>query len=261
MNFLQLVIKQMRQRSLSTSLTLLSVLLGVSLAVAIMVFNREGEKLFGQSDFGYDLVIGAKGSKLQLVLNTTYHMSMSPGNISYEVYESLAGRFPGAVRWAVPMAVGDNYKGYRIVGTTPQILPVDAAGERLDAGKVFEYRLDRTFELAQGRAFKPKTFEAVIGDEVARKTGLKLGDKIKATHGLVSNDLAAEDEHDERWTVVGVLQPTRTANDRVIFIPLESFYAIPAHESALEAMAQLESGRSRPRRRPIIITITKKPTN
>ena len=95
MNLFQLVTKQMRQRALSTWLTLLSVLLGVSLAVAIMILRREGQNLFAQTDFGYDILLGPpKGSPLQLTLNTVYHMDVSPGVIPYQLYEDMARKAP-----------------------------------------------------------------------------------------------------------------------------------------------------------------------
>src|SRR6202020_958457 len=91
MNLFQLVSKQMRQRALSTWLTLLSIMLGVALAVAIMILRREGANLFGQTDFGYDVLIGPpKGSPLQLTLNTAYHMDVSPGVIPYQIYKDMA---------------------------------------------------------------------------------------------------------------------------------------------------------------------------
>src|SRR6266404_4881673 len=93
MNLFQLVFKQMRQRALSTWLTLLSVVIGVALAVAIMILQRESDHLFGQSDFGYDVIIGPpKGSPLQLTLNTVYHLDKSPGNVPYSLYEDMARR-------------------------------------------------------------------------------------------------------------------------------------------------------------------------
>src|SRR6266513_2223817 len=95
MNLFQLVTKQMRQRALSTWLTLLSVLLGVSLAVAIMIVRREGQNLFAQTDFGYDILLGpSKGSPLQLSLNTVYHMDVSPGVIPYQLYQDMARKSP-----------------------------------------------------------------------------------------------------------------------------------------------------------------------
>jgi putative ABC transport system permease protein len=86
MNLLQLVLKQMRQRALGTWLTMLSILLSVALATAVLIAYRESGKIFGQSDYGYDVIVGAKGSRLQLVLNTVYHLDVSPGNVPYTVY-------------------------------------------------------------------------------------------------------------------------------------------------------------------------------
>src|SRR5215204_3093266 len=104
MNLFQLVLKQMRQRALGTWLTLLSVTLGVGLAVAVLLVRRGGESLFGQTDYGYDLIIG-KGSPLQLVLNTVYHIDKSPGNIPYTLYEQLVND-RRQVKIAIPIVVG-----------------------------------------------------------------------------------------------------------------------------------------------------------
>ena len=124
MNYFQLVLKQMRQRALSTWLTTLSVMLGVGLAVAIMVLGRESESLFGQNDYGYDCIIGKKGSKLQLVLNTVYHLDVSPGNIPFSEYTRLlnphlpagvplpADNYYKYVKIAVPTVVGDTLNGH-----------------------------------------------------------------------------------------------------------------------------------------------------
>ena len=95
MNIFQLIAKQMRQRSLSTWLTIFSILLGVALAIAIMIVRREGGNLFGQSDFGYDIILGPpKGSPLQLTLNTVYHLDQSPGVIPYQIYEDMVRKSP-----------------------------------------------------------------------------------------------------------------------------------------------------------------------
>src|SRR4051794_26311927 len=89
MNLFQLVLKQMRQRALGTWLTLLSVVLGVGLAIAVLIVRSGSEALLSQTDYGYDLIVG-KGSPTQLVLNTVYHIDKSPGNIPYSLYEQLA---------------------------------------------------------------------------------------------------------------------------------------------------------------------------
>src|SRR2546421_10387787 len=186
MNLFQLVLKQMRQRSLSTWLTMLSVLLGVSLAVGIMILSREGQNLFVQRDFGYDILIGPpKGSPLQLTLNTVYHMDVSPGVIPFQIYEDMARKSPPLpghpdyrpyVRVAVPFMVGDSYQGRRIVGTSPQMFGVDDDGKPVEGTK-FQYRKDRGYELAAGRVFAPRKFEAVIGSDVAERLHLQLYDE------------------------------------------------------------------------------------
>jgi len=240
MNLLQLVFKQMRQRALSTWLTMLSVVLGVGLAIAILVFQREGGRLFEQSDFGYDTIIGVKGNRLQLVLNTAYNLADSQGTIPYSFYEDLPRNLPrnywAAVQWKVPYAVGDYYEGHRVIGTLTTLFGVDESGQPLSGPSVPEYRVGRRFELASGRVFHPRKFEAVIGATVARNTGLGLGSTFKVQHGSPAPG-GYKDEHDEQWEVVGILQPTHTANDRAIFIPLVSFYAIPDHLKGLEQIA------------------------
>lgn len=254
-----LVFKQMRQRALGTWLTLLSVLLGMSLAIAILLFERGGAALFAQTDYGYDVIVGtSRGSPLQLVLNSAYHIDRSPGNMPYWVYEELSSRkrsLPGQfsylrhVQLAVPFAVGDTYKGRRIVATTPRMFGVDDAGNPIDLGSdpdklpgsIFQYRPGRRYELAEGQVFHPKKFEAVIGSDVARDLGVKMGDKIRATHGDPGAN-EKPDEHAEEWVVVGVLKPTGTANDRVLFIPLISSYTIVEHKKGMEAHSAARLG-------------------
>ena len=238
MNLFQLVLKQMRQRALGSWLTVLSVLLGVALATAVLLVRRESEKVFGQTDYGYDVIVGPRGSPLQLTINTVYHLDKSPGNIPYAIYEGLANPRHPQVKIAVPYAVGDTYKGRRIVGTLPKLFGFDDAGAPLPPERVIEYRPNKRYELARGRVFHAQKFEAVIGSDVGRTTGLDIGSKFKATHG---NPAAGqqEDVHEQEWEVVGVLKPTRTANDEVLFIPLSSFYAITGHEEALKAHDKL----------------------
>src|SRR5690349_18099797 len=152
MNLFQLVLKQMRQRALGTWLTLLSVVLGVALAVAVLLVRRGGESLFGQTDYGYDLIVG-KGSPLQLVLNTVYHIDASPGNIPYSEYERINGNRRLA-KQVIPLIVGDTYKRHRIVGTIPQMFGYDAELKRIeDDDDAFKYRPGKRFEFTEGTVF------------------------------------------------------------------------------------------------------------
>ena len=294
MNLFQLILKQMRQRSLGTWLTLLSVLLGTALAIGIILLRRGGESLFVQKEYGYDVLVGSgRGSPLQLVLNTAYHIDKSPGNLPYWVYEELTQPRPkptdrqrfnyfGHVRLAIPFARGDTYKSRPIIATTPRLFGVDDDLKPLpvykegDDGKpttemsdgIFQYRPGERFELADGRVFHPKKFECVVGAEVAQNLRVKVGKRIRASHGD-SKDTGADDEHgdhehdhahgedahNEEWTVTGILKPTGTANDRCVFIPLVSFYCIPDHDEALKAQTRAQMGQvaeRRPTTEPVV---------
>jgi putative ABC transport system permease protein len=116
---------------------------------------------------------------------------------------------------------------------------LDDDGKQLPADKVLEYRPDKRFEIADGSVFHARKFEAVIGSEIPKLTGLTIGSKFKATHGLGTE---RSDEHETEWTVVGILAPTHTANDRVLFIPLVTFYAISGHGEALGAIQRVRGG-------------------
>lgn len=260
MNLFQLVLKQMRQRALGTWLTLLSVLLGVALATAVIVFQREGERLFAQADFGYDVLVGpARGSPLQLTLNSIYHLDVAPGLLDYEVFKQLQ-RNRGTVRLAIPTATGDTYEGLPIVGTSPRMFnhtadvmvngqlqamplteePQPIVREGPNTMAPFEYRTGKSYELAEGRMFHPRRFEAVIGSEVTLRTKLQLGDLFHATHGMPGPNEAPDVHEDKEWRVVGRLARTGTSADRVIFIPLLSFYALGGHEEALTTINAIQ---------------------
>jgi putative ABC transport system permease protein len=252
MNYFQLVLKQMRQRALSTWLTTLSVMLGVGLAIAIMILGRESQSLFGQNDYGYDAIIGKKGSKLQLVLNTIYHLDVSPGNIPYDQYTRLQKPPAGIpvppdnyykyVKIAEPTVVGDTLNGqYRIVGVQTSFFGFDSHGNPLPPDEVMDYRPGKKLEIADGHVFAFNKFEAVVGSDIPRLTGKTIGSTFQATHGT---PIPGEppDIHMQVWKVVGVLAPTHTAIDRVVYIPLRSFYTIAEHGAGLIAEAALRSG-------------------
>jgi len=251
MNYFQLVLKQMRQRALSTWLTMLSVTLGVGLAIAIMILGRESQSLFGQNDYGFDAIIGKKGSKLQLVLNTIYHLDVSPGNIPYEQYTRLLD--PGFrplppdnyfkyVKLAIPTVVGDTLNGqYRIVGTLPSLFGYDEHGNPLPPDEVMDYRPGKKLQFSDGRVFAWNKFEAIVGSDIPRLTGKGIGTTFQATHGTpVPGE--PPDIHMQVWKVVGVLAPTHTAIDRCVYISLLSFYTIAEHGAGLIAQANLRNG-------------------
>ncbi|MFN3386091.1 MAG: ABC transporter permease [Candidatus Thermochlorobacter sp.] len=220
MNTLSLVFRNIAQRALSVTLTGISIALGVALISATVEIRRQVEENFSQASVGYEMILGAKGSALQLVLNTVYQLGDPVGNIPYAVYQKY--RNHPMVSYAIPYGLGDNYKGFRIIGTTEEIFTK------------FNYKPNQTFELAEGRAFKDdELYAAVLGSDVARQLGLKIGDTFIATHGLqeVAAEMAIEHEHDP-MKVVGILKPTYTTSDKAIYISLPTVWAI--HEEQKE---------------------------
>ncbi len=114
-----IVNKSLLQHKLSTTITILSVALAAALVMSVFSIRDQAESAFTGGPVGFDAVLGAKGSQLQLVINTVFHLATSPGNIPWSRYKSIKKN--ENVELAVPYAVGDNYRGYRLVGTTPEL--------------------------------------------------------------------------------------------------------------------------------------------
>ncbi|MCC5925242.1 MAG: ABC transporter permease [Bacteroidetes bacterium] len=213
MNLTSIVLKNLKKRLLSTTLTISSITLGIAMVVAVLVIQQETERSFNQTSVGYDLLFAAKGSQLQATLNTLYHLETSVGIIPIGVYEA-AKRDP-RVEIAFPFYVGDSYRGYRVVGTSANFI------------EKAEPRRGQPFRMAEGRNFE-RPLEAVFGSEVARRTGHKIGDEIFITHGLSEPAPGAEAHvHDDvPVIIVGILEPSGTANDRAIFTDLYTTHAL-----------------------------------
>lgn len=221
----RIVFKSLRQHALSTVVTAASVALAGGLLMSVWVVKQQSQATFTGLNAGFDAVLGARGSKLQLVLNAIFHLESSPGNITHQDFLEIQNN-PN-VDLAVPLAVGDNYHGYRLVGTTPDLFAKA------------EYARGSHFALEPGgNWFDPERREAVVGNFVARKMNLKVGDIFHPFHGLIFNE---RDQHSETYVVVGVLKPSNTPADRVIWIPLEGIQHMSGHdpEAADEVSAVL----------------------
>jgi putative ABC transport system permease protein len=199
MSLWTIVLRSLAQRRLSSILTAASIALGVAVTVAVLALKAQARDGFRQSAVGHDLVVGAKGSRLQLVLNTVFHLDRSAGNIP----RALAARLEAdrRVKSAVPVSLGDLFEGHRVVATTNGFFD--------------------GLPLSSGGLFKGE-FQAVLGARAAG--GLHVGSKIKVQHG---GDFG--ETHAEAWEVVGILAPTGTAADRAVYIDFESFYDIAGH--------------------------------
>ncbi len=209
MNTFLMAARSLKGNKLSTLITAFSIALSCGLMMAVYAVKEQAKDAFVMKNVGFDAVVGAKGSPMQLVLNSLYHMEKSPGNIPWTFYKQLK-RDRRAFKRVVPIAVGDNYFGYRLVGTTPELFE----GE--------EFKLP----LGTGKVFDETKNEAIIGSIVAARTGLKIGDEIQAYHGLAFNP---ESKHNNFFKIVGILENSNTPSDRVIWIPIDSYFRMEGH--------------------------------
>ncbi len=209
-----IIYRSLRQHALSTVVTAGSIALACGLLMCVWAVKTQSQAAFTSTTTGFDAVLGARGSKLQLVLNAIFHLEASPGNIAWADYEAIK-RHP-AVKTAVPIAVGDNLRGYRLVGTLPEMI----SEVEFAPGKKFVVR-------EGGRSFSVDAHEAVVGSFAAEKLGLKAGDTFHPFHGLTFDE---KTQHAETYTVTGVLEPTNTPADRVIWIPLGGIQKMSGHD-------------------------------
>ena len=208
-----IVRRSLRQHALSTCVTLLATALASGLVMSVFAIQRQTYEAFTGGQLGFDAVLGARGSQLQLVLNTVFHLETSPGNIPWAMYQAM--KADRRVEHAIPYATGDNYQGFRIVGTTDELFTK------------FQYRAGRTFEVQSGgRFFDSSRREAVMGSFAAARTGLKPGATFNPYHGLTYSE---NSKHNEEYTVVGILKPTNSPSDRVMFIPIEGIFRMGGH--------------------------------
>jgi putative ABC transport system permease protein len=209
-----IVFRSLRQHALSTVITALSIALGGGLLMSVWSVKEQSQAIFTGVNAGFDAVLGARGSKLQLVLNAIFHLEASPGNLAWSDYQDIQKN--PSVEIAIPLAVGDNYRGYRLVGTVPELFD-----------KV-EYAPGKHFAVGPGDAFfDPNLREAVVGSFAARKLGLKRGDTFHPYHGLIFNE---KNQHSETYVVVGIMEPSNTPADRVIWIPLAGIQRMTGHD-------------------------------
>ncbi|MBI3861835.1 MAG: ABC transporter permease [Planctomycetia bacterium] len=219
MTLVTIAAKSIRQRWLASSLTALSIALGVALMVAVLVINGVVTRMFSQNATGFDMILGAKGSSMQLVLNTIYFLDRPIENLPYTEY--LKFKQKKWVAHAIPFALGDTTEDgkFRIVGTIAEYFDL-------------EYIPGKKFVLQEGKFLtdsEDAVFHAVIGARVARAYGWKAGHQFPIAHGGNTADI-----HDEKFTVAGVLAPTGLPIDRAVFINYDGFYKISGHEKPLQ---------------------------
>lgn len=195
-------------KPLNTALSIILLTASVAIITLLILLQEQFEKKFSDNIDGIDVVLGAQGSPLQLILSSVYQVDAPTGNIDYtEAKKWMKHPF---VETAIPLAFGDNYRGYRIVGTTPDYLT--KYGAKVTNGKVFS-----------------KNFEVVVGNAIAQKMGLKVGDKFFGSHG----DAEEGEVHDNQaYIVTGIASPTGKVVDNLILCNIQSVWAMHDHEHA-----------------------------
>ncbi|WP_174275275.1 ABC transporter permease [Sphingomonas bacterium] len=198
-----LALAYLRDRWLATMLNVLLLALAVATLVLLLDVSTQAADRFEADARGIDLVVGAKGSPLQLVLSAVYQIDAPTGNIPLASIDLL--RRDPSVAMVVPLAMGDGFRGFRIVGTDPGYLPF--RGARLASGRIFR---------ASG--------DAVVGAEAARRSGLTIGRRFIGSHGLEHEGGPAHAQHP--FTVTGILTPTGSVADRMILVSVETVWDV-----------------------------------
>lgn len=201
---ISLAFAYLRDRPLGTALNVLLLAISVGMLVLLLQLVSQASERFDRDLRGVDLVVGSKGSPLQLILSSVLHIDQPTGNIPYSSLNLL--RRDPAVSRVVPLALGDNFDGFRIVGT--------------DQGfaELYDLKID------EGRYFS-EPMQAVIGASVASSTNAKIGQRFVGTHGLSDDEDGAGHDH-APFEVVGILAPSNTVADRLILTSYESVWDV-----------------------------------
>ena len=210
MLLLSLAFHSLKNRLLTTVLTIVSIALSVALLIGVENVRVGARESFSNTISQTDLIVGARGGSLQLLLYSVFRIGTATNNISYASYEKWKSH--PAVSWTIPYSLGDNHRGFRVVGTNK------------DFYEKYRYRRDRTIKFTVGRA-PEGVFEVAIGSDVVAKLGYRIDQKVVITHG-VGSATGILDHGDKPFTIVGILDRTATPVDRSLYIPLEGISAV-----------------------------------
>lgn len=210
-----IITRSMTARLFSTVTTIITVAVAVGLMLLLLSLRSAGEQAFSRGAGNMHLLVSRDSSSLVSVLNGIFYASAPQRSIEWSKYEQILSSYP--IDWAVPTQLGDSYRGHPVMATTPEFF------------SRFQPDAATPWALREGSFFDAE-FEAVLGADVARRTGLKVGERIVLTHGVSDEG----HEHPEyQYEVVGILEPTGSSHDRALFTSLESTWIIHAHDRRL----------------------------
>lgn len=206
MNLPLISLKYLIAKPLSSFLNILILSLGIAIIILLLLVSRQFEGELSKNSKGLDLVVGAKGSPMQLVLCNIFHIDFPTGNIPLPEAEKLAKN--PMVKKAIPLALGDSYESFRIVGTN------------------YKYPEHYEVELGEGELWEHE-LEVTIGSSVARKLNLKIGDTFNSAHGMGN---AVGHEHENApFVVKGIFKPSGSVIDNLILTNIQSIWAVHEH--------------------------------
>ncbi len=209
MLLLSLAFKSLWNRRVTVALTILTISISILLLLGVEKIRHEARSSFTQTVSGVDLIVGARTGAVQLLLYSVFRIGDASNNISWQSYQEIAQH--SAVKWAIPISLGDSHKGFRVMGTSR------------DYFEYYRYARKQSLRFSEGQAFAD-VYDAVLGAEVADALGYQLGDAIIISHGTGS--VSFVDHSNKPFRVVGILSKTGTPVDRTVHVSLEGITAI-----------------------------------
>jgi putative ABC transport system permease protein len=207
--FLRLALSSLWARKGSALLTFLAITVSVFVLLGVEQIRHQAKSSFGNTVSGIDLIVGARTSDINLLLYSVFRLGNATNNISWQSYQRIAE--DPKVAWTIPISLGDSHKGYRVMGTTG------------DYFTRFRFGQDKRLGFTEGAPFSD-LFDVVLGSEVARSLGYRLGDRLVLAHGLGSTSFS---QHaDKPFRVAGMLEPTGTPVDQTLHVSLQGIEAI-----------------------------------
>ncbi|WP_372868349.1 ABC transporter permease [Pseudomonas sp.] len=210
MHLLRIALASLNNRRFTALLTVFAIALSVCLLLAVERVRSEARASFANTISGTDLIVGARSGAVNLLLYSVFRIGNATNNIRWDSFEHFAAH--RQVKWAIPIALGDSHRGYRVMGTNPAYF------------EHYRYARSQPLQLAEGRAFAEDPFEVVLGAEVARALSYQLGEPLVLAHGVATISLVKHD--DKPFKVVGILARTGTPVDRTLHISLAGMEAM-----------------------------------
>ncbi|WCP66802.1 ABC transporter permease [Vibrio tubiashii] len=206
---LTLAWKSVRNRKVTAILTILTVAISVVLLLGVERIRTQAKESFANTISGTDLIVGGRSGQVNLLLYSVFRIGNATNNIDWKSYQEFSQH--RAVKWAIPISLGDSHKGFRVMGTNQSYF------------EHYRYGQKQNLAFSQGKPFEG-LFDAVIGAEVARSLDYTIGSEMIIAHGI--SDVGFSRHDNTPFRVVGILAPTGTPVDKTVHVSLEAIEAI-----------------------------------